>query len=180
MQTRTKALIAAGVAIVLGGTALAATSQAGGWGDGFRHGKSGYHEGRGGYGEHHRGQGKGRHFMKMFQAHDANGDDILTQAEIDNTRSERLTQFDGNQDGQLSLQEYEALWLDAMRERMVDRFQRLDDDGDAQITEAEFLEPFAKVVTRLDRNDDQQLDKDDLRRWRDRDDDDDDEDEDEN
>ena len=145
---------------MIGGTALAATSQAGGWGD-FRHG---FHEGRGGYGEHHRGHGKGRHVMKILKAHDANGDDILTQAEIDGVRSERLKAFDANQDGQLSLQEYEALWLDFMRSRMVDRFQRLDEDGDGVVTMAEFNAPTANLVARMDRDGDGALSRADNRR----------------
>ena len=105
----------------------------------------------------------------------ANGQ--LTQEEIDTTRNQRMAEFDRDQDGTLSLEEFEALWLDLMRPRMVDRFQHLDDDGDAVVTLEEFTEPFANVVERRDRNGDGTLSRDDFRsRWDNDDDDDDDDD----
>jgi hypothetical protein len=52
---------------------------------------------------------------------------------VDAVRAERFAQFDEDGDDVLDLQEYEALWLDAMRTRMVRAFQRLDIDGDAQV-----------------------------------------------
>ncbi len=51
-----------------------------------------------------------------------------------------------------------------MRSRMVDRFQRFDDDGDAAVTSEEFLAPFGKVVSRMDRDDNGELSRDELRR----------------
>ena len=88
----------------------------------------------------------------IFETFDTDGDGSLAQAEVDAFRTDRLAKFDTNGDGGLTLEEYQALWLDAMRERMVDAFQRLDDDGDAIVTREEFLEPFALIVSRLDRN----------------------------
>ena len=64
-----------------------------------------------------------------------------------------------------------------MRERMVDRFQAHDDDGDAIVTVEEFVELYGSMVRRVDRNDDGQITRDDLRRPRDRDRDDDEDDE---
>ena len=72
--------------------------------------------------------------------------------------------FDTDKDGTLTLQEYQALWFDAMRSRMVDRFQSLDDDGDAVVTNEEFLTPFGNVVNRRDRDDNGKLTRDELRR----------------
>ena len=80
-------------------------------------------------------------------------------------------------DGSLSLEEYQALWLDAMRERMVDRFQAHDDDGDGIVTVEEFVESLQLDRPAVDRNDDGQVTRDDLRRQRDRDRDDDEDDE---
>lgn len=124
-------------------------------------GQHGYHHGgksRGG-----KGHGGG-HMLRMMESFDTNGDGKLSQEEIDQSRSERFGQFDGDGDQSLTLQEYERLWLDAMREKMVDRFQHLDADGDAKVTAEEFQRPFAKTVQRRDRNGDGVIDREDFRR----------------
>ncbi len=102
----------------------------------------------------------------IFETFDTNADGSLKQAEVDQFRSDRLAKFDTSGDGQLTLEEYQALWLDAMRERMVDAFQRLDDDGDAVITREEFLEPFAQLVQRLDRDADGMVTQEEMRAQR--------------
>jgi len=79
-------------------------------------------------------------------------------------RQARLAEFDSDGDGSLTLEEYQALWLDAMRERMVDQFQAHDDDGDGRVTVEEFGERYSSLAQRLDRNDDGQVTQDDLRR----------------
>jgi hypothetical protein len=139
-------LLAAGIA-ALGLTGIAGASLAGGKWDGHR--------------GHHRHGGFGPGFLERV---DTNGDGRATQAEIDQIRQDRLAEFDGNGDGSLTLEEFEALWLSVMRERMVDSFQALDDDGDAVVTVEEYVEPFSRVVSRLDRNDDCELTSDDMRR----------------
>lgn len=180
MRTRTKVTIAASAAVLLASLGVAGISHASG--SGWDHYGKGYHDGErhGRHGmsgkEGRRGHHGGRHLMSMFNDFDADGDGKLTQAEIDDARRGQLSRFDTDGNGVLSLQEYEALWLDAMRERMVDRFQNLDADGDATITTAEFAEPFARAVRFMDRNDDGAISRDDMgrhRRMRDRDDDDD-------
>ncbi len=94
------------------------------------------------------------HSGSILEAFDTNNDGQLTQTEIDTFRADRLAKFDSDGNGTLSLKEYEALWLDAYRERMVDEFQRHDHDGDAVVTAEEFNEPYAKLVARMDRNGD--------------------------
>ncbi|TDT72690.1 EF hand domain-containing protein [Litoreibacter halocynthiae] len=49
----------------------------------------------------------------------------------------KVEEFDTDNDGALTLSEFEALHVAALRERMVDRFQHLDSDGDGQITQKE-------------------------------------------
>ena len=169
MKTGYKALIIAGIVAGAGITFAASTGLADERGHRGQFGFSQDDDGR----EHRRGRGRGAAMLENF---DSNGDGELTQAEIDAVRADRFASFDTDGNGQLTIDEYEALWLDAMRERMVDRFQSLDNDGDAIVTTGEFVEPFAAVVSRMDRNDDGVLNADDMRRGG-RDDDDDDDDE---
>ena len=146
-MTKTKRYLLATGALALGAAAFAgATLADGGWG---RHHGWGHHGARG---------------MAFFERFDANGDGRLTQAEIDEVRQSRLAEFDQDGDGSLTLEEYQALWLDAMRERMVDRFQAHDDDGDGMVTAEEFGEPFDRMVLRLDANDDGEVTLDEMRR----------------
>ena len=154
MRTRTKVMLTAG-AIALGTTTLVGASLA---------------DGRGGHGYHgsgHHGGGPGwraGRIERLFEQFDTNGDGVITQVEIDEVRSSRLAEFDADGDGNLNLEEYQALWLDAMRERMVDQFQAHDDDGDGLVTVEEFGDRYDSMVRRLDRNDDGELTQDDLRR----------------
>jgi len=127
-------------------------------GDGMRH--HGGHYGK----RHGMRHGGGRHMFGMLESFDTNDDGKLSQEEIDQTRGERFGKFDADSDQSLTLGEYEQLWLDAMRERMVDRFQDLDADGDGKVTAEEFQQPFAKVVRRMDRNDDGVIDRGDFQR----------------
>ncbi len=114
-----------------------------------------YHSGMsGGHGRHHGGMMGGHNIIMTF---DTNGNGRVTQAEIDEFRGNRLAKFDPDGNGGLTLSEYEALWLAAMREKMVDRFQDLDADGDAVLTTEEFKRPYANLVRHLDKNGDGEL-----------------------
>jgi Ca2+-binding EF-hand superfamily protein len=145
MSNATKFLLTCG-ALALTAAAFAGGSIAGDWGG---------HHGSG----HHGGSG-----TEFFEQFDADQDGRLTQPEIDQVRQSRLTEFDQNGDGSLTLEEYQALWLDAMRERMVERFQAHDDDGNGTVTAEEFGEPFDRMVSGLDQNGDGALTPDELHR----------------
>ncbi|MDP6644780.1 MAG: EF-hand domain-containing protein [Rhodospirillales bacterium] len=99
----------------------------------------------------------------LFDAFDADKDGSLTQAEVDKARKDQFDKFDANGNGKLDLKEYQALWLDAMRERMVDRFQGHDDDGNAQVTLTEFQKRFQSLIARLDENGDGKVTRQELR-----------------
>ena len=173
MKTSTKVTIAAAAAL-LAGTAAIGVSQADSYGGGRyfggHHGKGmGDHDMRGRGGGH-----SGHGMLRMFESFDANADGKLTQAEIDEARAAQLARFDADGNGSLELAEYQALWADAMRPRMVDRFQDLDDDGDGAVTKDEYSRPFARAVRYMDSNDDGAIGRDDMGRHRydrDRDDD---------
>ncbi len=163
MKRTLKILIAATMLAGLGATTIAATGFAQHRGDAdYRHGR--YVDGSQWHGRHGKGRHHGRRMFRLMEKFDTNADRRLTQAEIDEVRAARLNEFDQDRDGVLTLVEYEALWLDAMRERMVDRFQDHDADGDGKVTREEFGRRFARIITRMDRNDDGVLDKSDMRR----------------
>lgn len=116
--------------------------------------------GQGRHKGHHRG-----HMMKtMAERYDANKDGSLSQEEIDTNRTQWHGEFDGDKDGGLALQEFQALWLKARNVEMVREFQRFDRDGDGKVTLDEYKAPMASTVADMDRNGDGMLSRDDRRR----------------
>lgn len=116
--------------------------------------------------DRHHQRDNGRGIENLIATYDANEDGQITQEEVDSFRASRLAEFDADKDGSLSLGEYEALWLDAYRDRMVDNFQRHDDDGDGMVTVEEFSEDQSKMVSRMDSNGDGVLTEEDRKNQR--------------
>ncbi len=167
MRNITKLLIVAGGAIGLTSAAFIATghTQTGPAKSLAGHMAGGFNQAQfKGHGMRRHGFRRGRTGQRLIENFDTDKDGKLTQSEVDKARAGRLAKFDTDKDGRLSLKEYEALWLDAMRERMVDRFQHLDADGDGRVTAEEFAKPLASIVARLDRDDDGSLTRKDFRR----------------
>ncbi len=146
MKTLTKSLFVIGIAAGIGGLMLIPPTFASG-----DKRFSGSHMSAMG---HH---GMARRGMHLFERFDTNEDGVVTQNEIDQTRSGLIKKFDADNDGNLSLKEYEGLWLDFMRDRMVDRFQQLDRDGDAMVTIKEFSVPMKYIIRMMDTDDDGQI-----------------------
>lgn len=159
MKLSTKFVIAAGV-LVLGTASIVGTGYARErWSDRHTHMAKGFgHSGSFGM--------NGHRAMKILKRFDVDGDGTLTEAEIDKTRETMLSKFDGNGDGSLTLQEFQGLWLEFKRPRMVDRFQAFDEDGDGRITLDEFKSPFTDMVKRLDGDGDGKLTVQELSRGR--------------
>jgi len=169
MKTPTKLAVAFVAIAGVAGAALAAQADSrwhgrdGGPGAMYQHMQEAHGDWHHGMRDDDRGPRLGRLF-RMLDTFDSNEDGKVTQAEIDAMRGDRLVKFDADGDKSLTLQEYQALWLDAMRERMVDRFQELDADGDGKVTVEEFQDPYAKTVRRMDRNEDGVIDRNDFGR----------------
>ena len=112
----------------------------------------------------HRGHRMHNRIEKFMSRYDTNGDDKISQEEIDVNRAENLAKFDTNNDGKLSLNEFQALWLKHNHERMVRSFQRFDKDGDAEVTVDEYKQPLERFVQRHDRNGDGVVSREDRRK----------------
>ena len=115
----------------------------GSWRQGGGH-HSGGHHGR----WHHGGEDRGKMSRSFKRRYDANKDGEVTQEEIDTNRVARHGKYDANGDGKLSLEEFQGLWMEAYRRKMVREFQRFDVDGDASITLDEYTEPMSDFVQR--------------------------------
>jgi hypothetical protein len=115
----------------------------------------------GGWGSWHGRGGPGG--LIIIETFDLDKDGKITQAEIDQARKDQLAKYDTNKDGVLNLDEYQVLWMDAMRRMMVRQFQANDADGDGRITVEEFTARFADLVRDRDRNGDGVLTVDELR-----------------
>ena len=158
MKRHTKIIIAAGVAIVaigaLGSVVVAKGQE-------WRQNYGMYHSNMmgGGYGHGMMG-GMGNRFQMMenkFEMHDLDSDGVVTQKEVDQFRMDRHKKYDANQNGKLDLSEFEKLWLESKRNRMVDRFQAFDEDGDGNVTADEFRSPMARIIERHDLDGDGQV-----------------------
>jgi len=110
---------------------------------------------------HKGGRGGPGMFGAMMQKVDADADGAVTQAEIDTFRATLVTGADTSGEGDISLDEFETIYLEMIRDRMVDAFQNLDSDGDGVVTQAEMDQRFGNVVEQMDRNDDGKIDADD-------------------
>lgn len=144
MQRKTKILAAGGLAalLVAGGLAgLASAHMKGKDHGGMQHGMGG-------------GMESGMMGQEMMDRYDANKDGKLTQAEIDQNRTQWYGDFDADKNGSLTLQEFTNLWLKARNEMIVREFQFFDRDGNGAITIAEYQTPMQTMVADKDRNGD--------------------------
>lgn len=120
----------------------------------------------GGPGRHHgRRGGRGGQAM-MLRMLDTNMDNAVSMEEFMLLHDLRFKNADANNDGALDSSEIDAIVAvraDQMKTRML---ERLDGDGDGQISAEEFATPFQERFSRLDRNDDGSIERSEMRRDR--------------
>jgi len=165
MKRHTKIAIAAVVAVIgIGALGSAVVARSQGWHPGYGMHHPGMMGSMGNHGQMMYGMGDHYQMMdKAFKLHDLNGDGAVSQEEMDQFRMQRHQKFDDNKDGQLDLSEFQKLWLQSTRNRMVDRFQAFDDDGNGKVTEDEFRSSMAGMIGRHDMNGDGKVTKKELK-----------------
>jgi hypothetical protein len=99
--------------------------------------------------------GMNRGMMReIFEKVDADNDGGVTRGEIDTFRAAQVGAADISGDGALSIEEFDTLYRDFMRTRMVRTFQRFDRDGDGSISADEIDRPIEHLIQRMDRDGD--------------------------
>ena len=139
-------LIGGAVAALTAGAALA---HGGKGGFGRHHG--GYHHGHHGdyghrKGRHHR---RGERIEKRFGELDADGDGLVTKAEMDAAKANRFKAMDSNGDGAVDARELVEYRMLRRAERRIARLDK-NEDGKLQADEL----PDRKSLTRFDLNND--------------------------
>lgn len=129
----------------LGATALPTLAQQGGTSQTPKMEKSMAHAGAAKRG------GNRRAMRQAFQRYDTNQDGVITQEEVDAASLERFGSIAGA-DGSVTLEEYTAAWIERSARPRVRAFQRLDLDGDGNVTRAEFDTASDRAFARLDRD----------------------------
>jgi len=147
MKQRNRILLVTAILAIGGSAALGGVSYAGRDGGGWKR----HHMGMG----HHRSHG-------MLEKFDTNGDGKVTKEEIEAAQADLLARYDADNKGGLKLEEFEGVWLELTRERMVDRFQDLDADGDGTVTKAEIDRKLARMMQVMDRDGDGAISADDF------------------
>lgn len=102
-----------------------------------------------GFGKHH-GRSGDSSMHKLFKQIDTDGDGKISKKEMDNFRSTKINTADLNKDGALSLAEFEPVYHELTRTRMVRTFQSLDTDGDGLISKEEMDARFDMMMKRME------------------------------
>ena len=87
-----------------------------------------------------------RNMMGMMMGDNANA--MSSPDEMRSMLMTKMGEFDADGNATLSMTEFEALHGSLLRETMVDRFQRLDADGDGNITATEMADPADRLENR--------------------------------
>lgn len=99
--------------------------------------------------------------MKFFTEADTNKDGKVDAAEMTTYRDKMFAEANSDGKDGVTIQEFEPWFWKQHREMMVRAFQRIDADGDGQVTKAEADAVSERMMDRFDRNNDGTLSSDD-------------------
>jgi Ca2+-binding EF-hand superfamily protein len=89
---------------------------------------------------------------RLFERFDTDKDGVITQTEIEEIRAQDFATADADGNGEISLEEFKAAFMDRSNDRMVRAFQFLDADGDGTVTQEEVDVVANRLFNRLDRD----------------------------
>jgi Ca2+-binding EF-hand superfamily protein len=89
---------------------------------------------------------------RLFERFDTDKDGVITQTEIEEIRAQDFATADTDGNGEISLEEFKAAFMDRSNDRMVRAFQFLDADGDGTVTQEEVDVVANRLFNRLDRD----------------------------
>ncbi len=149
----------AGVALTAGLSASAQNGPASGNGGqeilrpgGERFAHMGERDGRGPGRGHHGGERDERRAERLFERFDTNSDGVITGDEIAEVRSQDFTTGDADSSGDISLEEFKAVFMTRSNDRMIRAFQFLDTNGDGAVTQEEADLTANRMFSMLDRD----------------------------
>ncbi|WP_269581347.1 EF-hand domain-containing protein [Roseibium sp. Sym1] len=106
-----------------------------------------------GWGRGHGGRRGGEHRAeRLFERFDVNEDGVITEAEIAEVRAQNFASADADGNGEVSLEEFKAAFMERSNDRMVRAFQFLDSDGDGTVTREEADTAANRMFNMLDRD----------------------------
>ncbi|MGX1496315.1 Ca2+-binding EF-hand superfamily protein [Labrenzia sp. MBR-25] len=113
-------------------------------------------DGRGGpelgFGRGHGMRGGKQRAERLFERFDVNEDGVITEAEIEEVRTQEFASADTDGNGEISLEEFKAAFLTRSNDRMVRAFQFMDRDGDGTVTQEEADLLANRMFNMLDRD----------------------------
>lgn len=110
-----------------------------------------------------RGFGHGGRDAEGWKQADANGDGVVTVAEVQAKILQRASTIDADKDGNISAAEMQAHREQMRAERRARRFADLDADKNGSVSVEEFAAAQSERVARMDRNGDGVIDSGDRR-----------------
>ncbi|TYC65229.1 calcium-binding protein [Stappia sp. BW2] len=113
-------------------------------------------DGRGGpghgFGRGHGMRGGQQRAERLFERFDVNEDGVITKVEIEEIRTQEFASADTDGNGEISLEEFKAEFLNRSNDRMVRAFQFMDRDGDGSVTQEETDILANRMFNMLDRD----------------------------